>query len=257
MYIYQLKYQHRKYLKQCITLRVLFIFLMECINFLVVVSLCKFILFMKKIFLLGIAIVLYPAAMAQSRLVTAEYQKTPQPAIEYDVPFPEKTVSKSIDDYFQKLGYKGKDTKGYLTFKGVRLPELGSDTYDLYFKTGRKSKKEKDATTVTMLISSGYDHFIGDTTNSTLINNGKTYLEGLTGRVAAYDLDQQIADQDVAVKKSEKSLTNLTETGEDFRKKKAKLENEIADNLKKQAAQKTESEKQQLILQTLKDKRKQ
>jgi hypothetical protein len=212
---------------------------------------------MKKIFLSGIAIVLYAYGISQSRLVTAEYQKTQQPAIEYDVPFPEKTVSKSIDEYFQKLGYKGKDTKGYLIFKGVRLPELGADTYDLYFKTDRKNKKEKDATTVTMLMSSGYDHFIGDTTNSTLINNGKNYLEGLTGRVAAYDLDQQIADQDAVVKKSAKSLTNLTGTGDDLLKKKAKLENDIADNLKKQAAQKTESDKQQLILQTLKDKRKQ
>jgi hypothetical protein len=212
---------------------------------------------MKKFFLLGIAVALYTYSISQSRLVTAEYQKTQQPAIEYDVPFPEKTVSKSIDEYFQKLGYKGKDTKGYLIFRGVRLPELGADNYDLYFKTDRKSKKEKDATTVTMLISSGYDHFIGENTNATLIDNGKIYLESLTGRVEAYDLDQQIADQDAAVKKSVKNLTNLTGTGEDLLKKKVKLENDIADNLKKQAVQKTESDKQQLILQTLKDKRKQ
>jgi Skp family chaperone for outer membrane proteins len=212
---------------------------------------------MKKFFLLGIAVALYTYSISQSRLVTAEYQKTQQPAIEYDVPFPEKTVSKSIDEYFQKLGYKGKDTKGYLIFRGVRLPELGADNYDLYFKTDRKSKKEKDATTVTMLISSGYDHFIGENTNATLIDNGKIYLESLTGRVEAYDLDQQIADQDASVKKSLKNLTNLTGTGEDLLKKKVKLENDIADNLKKQAVQKTESDKQQLILQTLKDKRKQ
>jgi hypothetical protein len=40
-------------------------------------------------------------------------------------------------------------------------------------------------------------------------------------------------------------------------KKKSKLENDIAENIKKQASQKTEREKQQQILQTLKEKRRQ
>ena len=159
--------------------------------------------------------------------------------------------------FFQKLGYKGKDTKGYLTYKGVRLPQLGPDTYDLYFKTDKKSRKEKDATIVTLMISSGYEKFIGDTTNAPLIDSAKNYLNGLTAMVAAYDLDQQITDQDDAVKKVLKKLTNLTETGQELQKKKVRIENDIADNLKGQASQKTESEKQQQILQTLRDKRKQ
>ena len=212
---------------------------------------------MKKLFFVTIAVAIYGTSIAQSRLATAEYQKTKQPGIELDVPFPEKTVSKSIDDYFQKLGYKGKDTKGYLTYKGVRLPQLGPDIYDLYFKTDKKSRKEKDATTVTLMISSGYEKFIGDTTNAPLIDSAKNYLNGLTDRVAAYDLDQQITEQDVALKKALKKLTNLTETGQDLQKKKVKIENDISDNLKGQASQKAESEKQQQILQTLRDKRKQ
>lgn len=212
---------------------------------------------MKKLFVVSVAMAMLTTSIAQSRLATADYQKTKQPGIELDVPFPEKTVSKSIDDYFEKLGYKGKDTKGYLTFKGVRLPQLGPDSYDLYFKTNRKSKKEKDATTVTLMISSGYEKFIGDTTNAALIDSAKIYLNGLTNRVAAYDLEQQITDQDDAVKKSTKKLANLTETGQELVKKKNKLDNDIADNLKDQASQKSEFEKQQQILKTLKDKRKQ
>ena len=212
---------------------------------------------MKKLFVVSVAMAMLTTSIAQSRLATADYQKTKQPGIELDIPFPEKTVSKSIDDYFEKLGYKGKDTKGYLTYKGVRLPQLGPDSYDLYFKTNRKSKKEKDATIVTLMISSGYEKFIGDTTNAALMDSAKNYLNGLTNRVAAYDLEQQITDQDDAVKKSTKKLANLTETGQDLVKKKNKLDNDIADNLKDQASQKSEFEKQQQILKTLKDKRKQ
>lgn len=204
-----------------------------------------------------IAFVAATSVFAQSRNATVQYQDTKQPAIEFDVPFPEKTVVRSIDDYFQKLGYKGKDIKGYLTYKGVRLAKLGPDSYDLYFKTDRKSKKEKDATTVTMLISSGYEKFIGDTTDAHLIDSVKNYLNGLTDRVAAYDLDQQINEQDDAVQKASKKLTTLTSTGEDLQKKKNKIETEIAENLKAQADLKAKSDKQLLILQTLKDKRKQ
>ena len=119
---------------------------------------------MKKIYLLVIAFVVTASVLAQARNTTAQYQGSKQPAIEFDVPFPEKTVNKSIDNYFENKGYKGKDASGYLTYKGVRLPELGPDYYDLYFKTDKKSRKEKDATTVTMLISAGYSKFIGDTT---------------------------------------------------------------------------------------------
>jgi hypothetical protein len=212
---------------------------------------------MKKIVLLAITYLLSTTTFAQARLVTSDYQKTPQPGIEYDVPFPEKTVTKAIDEYFEKLGYKGKDTKGFLTFKGVRMAELGPDTYDLYFKTDRKSKKEKDATTITLLISSGYEKFIGDTTNATLIGNAKTYMESFTDKVAAFDLNEQIADQDGVVKKAIGNLNSAVSTGEDLQKKKSKIENDIEENLKKQASLKAESEKQQLILQTLKDKRKQ
>ena len=212
---------------------------------------------MKKIFVVLVAVAMYTTSFAQSRLATADFQKSKQPSIEFDVPFPEKTVSKSIDDYFEKLGYKGKDTKGYLTYKGVHLPQLGADSYDLYFKTDRKNKKDKDATIVTLLISSGYEKFIGDTTNAVLIDSAKKYLNGLTARVAAYDLDEQITEQDNVIKKASKKLNNLTETGQDLQKKKVKLESEIADNLKEQASQKIVSEKQAQILETLKGKRKQ
>jgi len=204
-----------------------------------------------------IAFIASTTLFAQTRNATAEYLGNKQPAIEFDVPFPEKTVTKSIDDYFQKLGYKGKDNKGYLIYKGVHLAELGSESYDLYFKTDVKSRKNKDATIVTMLISSGYDKFIADSTDANAFSNAKSYLSGLTDRVAVYDLEQQITDQDNTVQKVTKKMNSLTSEGEDLKKKKTKLENDIAENLKKQEALKAESDKQIQILNTLKDKRKQ
>ena len=211
---------------------------------------------MKKITTFLIATFICFAGFSQAKATTAEFQKTIQPGLTTDVPYAEKTVSKALDDKMGKLGYKGKDTKGYLTYKGVRINEIGPEAYDFYFKVERKSKKEKDVSVVTLLISSGYEKFIADSSNNTMMANAKTFLNNLTQVVEAYDLEQQIADQEAIATKESKKYINLTNDGQDLQKKKQKLENEIADNLKDQAKQKLEAEKQNQILETLKMKRK-
>jgi hypothetical protein len=49
-----------------------------------------------------------------------------------------------------------------------------------------------------MMISSGYDQCQGN------IDSAKNFLNGLTEVVAAYDLEQQIADQEDVLKKATK-----------------------------------------------------
>ena len=212
---------------------------------------------MKKSLLLAAITFISIAAVAQARSTTAEYQKINQPAIEIEIPFPEKTVAKSFVDYFEHLGYKGKETKGYYTFKEVRLPKIGSGIYDIYFKTDRKSRREKDNTILTFLVSTGYEKFLSETENDSVINNAKQFLNEQQNNVAAFDLEMQITAQDEITKKEDKRLANLLEDGVNLVKKKEKIESEIQDNIKKKAAQKAELEKQLLIFETLKSKRKQ
>ena len=164
---------------------------------------------------------------------------------------------KTIVDMMEKKGYKAKDTKGYYTFKGVMLPELGNSFYDLYFKTDRKSRKEKDNTILTLLVSGGYEKFIGDSTGSALITNVKTFLNRQVEATAAYDLEMQINEQDETTINAQKKIASLIEDGQSLQKKKEKLEKEIQDNIKKQADQRIEADKQNQIFSTLKAKRKQ
>lgn len=212
---------------------------------------------MKKLFLLSAILFLAMGAFAQAHLATADYQKTMQPAVEIEMPFPEKTVMKSVIDKIEKRGYKAKEAKGYTVFKGVMMPEIGPDAYDLYFKTDRKSRKEKDITILTMMVSSGFEKFIGDSTNSAVIEKAKTFLNGHTEATVAYDLELQIKDQEEVTTKADKKMANLVEDGQDLVKKKEKIEKEIEDNKRKQADQKGEAEKQAQIFSTLKAKRKQ
>jgi hypothetical protein len=196
-------------------------------------------------------------AFAQARTVSTEYQKSMQPALEIEVPFAEKTVTNSIIERFEKKGYKSKESKGFISFKGVRMPELGAGEYDLYFKVDRKSRQQKDASILTFLISSGYDKFISESDNPDLIDSAKKMLNTQTDITAAHDLEIQIKDQDNTSKKAEKKLSDLISDNEDMNKKKIKLEKEIEENLKKQEEQKGEIEKQKQIFETLKGRRKQ
>ena len=154
------------------------------------------------------------------------------------------------------MGYKGKDVKGFTVYKGVRLADLGSDSYDLYFSADRKSRKEKEYSTLTLMIAKGFDSFVADSTDSRLMSNAKNYLDTIKVMIGAYDLEQQIIAQEDAIKKADKKYTNLIEDGQDLEKKRKNIENDIAENIKNQANQKAETEKQRQILETLRAKRK-
>ena len=212
---------------------------------------------MKKILLSAVIFFMATTAFAQARTATAEYNKTMQPAIEIEIPFEEKTVMKSLIEKMEKKGYKGKESKDYMVFKGVTMSELGAGSYDLYFKTGRKSRKEKDISILTMLLSKGNDTFINETDEAALYSNAKSFLNNHIDNATAYDLELQIKEQTDATEKADKKYSNLVEDGHDLVKKKEKIEKEIVENTKKQADQKSEAEKQRQILTTLMAKRKQ
>lgn len=207
---------------------------------------------MKRI----ISIVLFTAACylanAQSKSSKVEYQKVDREAIVNEVPFEEDMVSKAIQDTLEKLGYKGKESRGFIVYKGVKMPELGNENYDLYFSVDKKSKKEKSVSSVTMMISKGFDEFVTEKSHPELFRSAKSYLDSLRNTVALYDKGQQIAEQEEVVKKLEKKIEGLVEDGQDLQKKKKKLEKEIDDNQKDQADQQKELEKQRQILSTLK-----
>jgi len=207
---------------------------------------------MKYLPALFFSLVLSAATTAQSRINSVEYQKINRDAIVNELPFPESVTGKAIQDTLEKLGYKGKDSKGFTVYKGVKLPALGNDTYDLYFSVDRKSKKEKELSVVTMMISKGFDEFITEKTDGDIMRNAKTFLDNLRNTVASYDLSQQVLEQEDVLKKNEKKSAGLISDAEDLQKKKKKLESEIEQNIKDQENQQKELEKQKQILHTLK-----
>lgn len=211
---------------------------------------------MKKIWLTMIMTGLMATAFSQSRLGSVEYQKVNRDAVITEVPFPEKIILTAIEDSMQKLGYKGKETKGFLVFKAVKLAALGDTPYDLYFQVERKSRKEKEQSLVTLMISKDFDNFLNTESDAAALDKAKNYMDNFRNWVAVYELEEQINNQQDVVKKNEKKMNDLQGEAEDLQKKKKKIESQIEDNIKDQGSLKSEIEVQKQVLETLKAKRK-
>jgi hypothetical protein len=212
---------------------------------------------MKTGSLLFLSALLYCSAFAQTHTATVDYQKVSREALVNEVNYSDNTVSGAIEENMRKNGVKGKSSKGFIVYKGIAIPELGSGSYDLYFSVDRKSKKEKEISSITMMISKGEDNFITSASDPEIMSKAKTYLDNLWDMISVYDLEQQIGAQEDLVKKNEKKLKNLAEDGTDLEKKRKKIEEEIKDNVTAQTSQQEELDNQRKILETLKGKRKQ
>jgi len=212
---------------------------------------------MRKIIYTLITLFIFTITVsAQARYVFIDFKDTKKPGVQNEFSYSDKTISNAIDDKMTKMGYKSKDLKDYTVYKSVLLPELGNQTYDLYFKVDRKSRKEKDNAVVTMLVSSGNENFISGSSDSRTMNNARNYLDNLLSTITAYDLQQQVNAQQDIVTKAEKKYKSLQNDADDLQKKKNKLEQQIDDNAKAQKDQLAEIEKQQQLFETIKSRQK-
>lgn len=194
---------------------------------------------------------------AQSYSGMVAYNKTQQPAVICEFPYPPGMVEDAIKNKMEKLGYSGKEAKGFRGFKGAKIAEISNEAMlDLYFKVEKKSRKEKDASVVYLLLSKGYENFMTDAADGPTMNNAKMFMNNLRATVEAYGLELEIAAQEEAVKKAEKKFTGLVDDGQDLEKKKRNIEKEIEDNKTSQTRQQEEWNKQKQILETLRARRK-
>lgn len=212
---------------------------------------------MKKITAFIFLCCLYTMVTAQSSIETVSYLKTDRQAVVNEISFPEKTIMNAIDNKMEQMGYKGKSTKGFTVYKGVRMADLGTGEYDLYFSADRKSRRNKDNSTLTLMISTGNEIFATEKNNAGLMDNAKKYLNGISNMIEAYDLEQQVLEQQDVVTKSDKKFNSLVDDGKSLEKKRKDVEKDIEDNKKDQEKQLADIEKQKLLLETLKGKRKQ
>jgi chromosome segregation ATPase len=97
-----------------------------------------------------------------------------------------------------------------------------------------KTEERKGVTTLSVLISKGYDNYINAAMDSGTIENLKSYLNNLNASLVAADLTQKIADQTKVVKQAEEKLNSLKKDADKLQSDKQKIENSIKQNLDEQ-----------------------
>jgi hypothetical protein len=210
---------------------------------------------MKKTFTLLVGFFILFIAAAQSYEGTVEYQKKDEKAIVMEFPYPPSVVEDAIIDKMDKLGYKKKESKGFLIYKDVVLKEISSEAADYMIKVERKSRKDKDESVVYFLVNRNSENILAR--NDALVNsNAKTFMDRLTPDVDAYNLELQIKSQEETVAKAEKKLKNLKEDQDSMEKKIKKLQEDLKDNGKNQEDQQKEINKQKEALDNMKGRRK-
>jgi hypothetical protein len=148
--------------------------------------------------LLVIAMLFQPsAAIAQSTKSTIEYKKQTRHALLLELP---NTVEETEGTIVSKLKENGlnpqtqgslfwkKNTQdGFYVFKETKLPALGLQNLDLYFKVMKQSRSSK-ATKLYLMMSTGEDNFVSPNTDESLWEEAKQFLDGFAENVEAYKL---------------------------------------------------------------------
>jgi hypothetical protein len=182
----------------------------------------------------------------QAREGAVEYQKSQQPAAVIELPYSPDIVKAAMSDYLSKKGKsKGTDLKGFTTYRNTQSLQSDSANADLYFKVERKSRKEKETSVLSLLLTMPKDD-AANSNNLHFLNmeQAKNYLNDLAPAIEAYNLELVIKDQNKSVMKAESKFKSLNDEGNDLEQKRLAIERKIQDNKREQQAQKAEVENQ-------------
>lgn len=180
-----------------------------------------------KSFLLLLLLCCATGLRAQNaREAEVKFMKGPQAAFMADYEVPKDMTEQALKDRMSRAGLgKNKTEKGYLVWKGVSLPELSADKVDVYAMVDGKG----DKSTVTMLVSKGYDNFVSSKSDAGMAAKVMTLLNGFDAEAKAYRLRMDIAAAEDAVRTQQAEYDKLVKEREELEDDRRKIERRIAD----------------------------
>jgi hypothetical protein len=198
------------------------------------------------------------ATLAQPKAIegVAEIQGKNVAAAVIEFPYPPETVETALAEKLAERGFKANKAKDYQLYRSVPVGS-GKNIFDVYIKTERKSRKQKDASVVYIVLakpnemvsarSAGDRHGVGD---------GKEFLNDFTPYLEDFNLKLEIMAQEDNIRKLEKKYSDLLSDSTDLSRKKLQLEEKIMLNSTSLQQQAAELEKQRVALEAAKSRRK-
>jgi hypothetical protein len=218
---------------------------------------------MKRIYTtIGIVLLFSVAAFSQAYEGNVEYNKKKQQAIQIDYSYSQEAVENAIVQKIEKMGYKAKaekgmfnKDKGFIVFKNAFVTDISDNSMDYIIKVDRKSRKEKDETTLYLIMNKGDVNALTEM-DAMAVGKAKSFLNNLLPEIEEADLELQIKAQDETVGKAEKKYKNLQDDQQSLEKKIKGLQADLEKNIKDQENQQKEIENQKTALELLRGKRK-
>jgi glycerol dehydrogenase-like iron-containing ADH family enzyme len=177
---------------------------------------------------LVLAIAATGTATAQNAYESSvKINKTTENAVVADFNKPADVVEAALKDRLEKEGLgKMKSSKGFMTYAGTLWNSVSSDKLDVYFKVEGK----KDKSTVSVLVSKGYNNFVTSGSDAKIVSNVKAFLNDFSAYTNSYELSLNIKAQEEIMKKAEKAFNNSTDNNKDLLSQKEKLERKIVES---------------------------
>ncbi|MEI9946239.1 MAG: hypothetical protein WDN26_18710 [Chitinophagaceae bacterium] len=201
-------------------------------------------------------------AFSQATDGSLTYNKKKQQAIVIDYGYPQEAVENALIDKIEKMGYKAREEKGLfnkdkglIVFKNASLPDITSKTMDYIIKIERKSRKEKDETTLTLAMEDKGGGTIAEM-DAFDVGKAKSFLNNLLPEIEEANLELQIKAQEDVVVKSEKKYKDLQDDQSSLEKKIKNLQDDLKTNGQDQVNQQKDIEAQKKALDLLKGRRK-
>src|SRR5690348_3464662 len=107
---------------------------------------------------------------SQSTSKTVKFNEVMRPALQLQLGYEPKTAEQTILAKLKETDYKPERSGGFLNkknkqegfyvFSGVVLPELANEKLDLYFKVDPVNDNSGDRSSVTLMVSKGYENFV-------------------------------------------------------------------------------------------------
>lgn len=217
----------------------------------------------KTLLLSGISGLIAICTFGQAQLGRIEYQKKDRQAVVLYTQYSTEIVEGAIKERMDQLGNKGRENKSFINlgkgnfiaYKGASVPNI-KGTYDLYFKVERKSRREKEESVVYLVIGKGPDDFASSTTDCPLMDEAKSFMNSLPPHIEAYNLEVDIKGQEDMLAKIQGKIDGLLKDSIDLDKKIQALQDKMQQNSISRQEQAAELEKQRLVLEAMKQKRK-
>ena len=187
----------------------------------------------------------FSAEAQNAREVSAKLNKEQRTAFQADFPVDKDLMKTTLEDRLEKAGLsKGKKYKGYIKYAAVTFSELSPNKMDIYTKVEGK----KDNSSVIMLVSTGYDNFIGTATDAVAATNTIIFLNKLNDDAVTMKAAIDLVAQQKAVKEAEEKLNDSDKEAKKLANKKAKLEKkmEAEEKTGDKASKEVEAEKMRL-----------